>query len=300
VTSLQAINRAVVVGGSGAVGALLVERLAAAGVPALHVIDRCSPGALPEVTWLQDDICNPNHQTLRLIESVDLVILATPEEVAIAGLRAILTRMKHGSLLVDTLSVKSRFAHALEGVGTQAELLGINPMFAPSLGFAGRSVVAVPYAAGEQAESFLDFIRSQGSDVVRLSAEEHDRACAALQVATHAAILSFGIALRAANYDLTTAARIAPPPHRTLLALLARIVSGDPEVYRDIQVANPFAAEMRAQLVAAHRQLDAVVGAGDAESFNRLIVDLRSIFAGSDADYARLCARLFEVDPRTQ
>lgn len=286
-----------VVGGSGAVGALLVERLAVAGVPALYVVDRRSPQELPHITWVHDDICNPNRQTLLLIESVDLVILATPEEVAVAALRAVLPRMKQGSLLVDTLSVKTRFAQALVGIAAQAELLGINPMFAPSLGFAGRSVVAVPYSAGEQADAFLDFIRSQGSDVVRLSAEEHDRACAALQVATHAAVLSFGIALRAANYNLTSAARIAPPPHRTLLALLARIVSGDPEVYRDIQVANPFAAEMRAQLVAAHRHLEDVVGESNAESFNQLIVDLRSIFANSDVDHARLCARLFEVDP---
>lgn len=147
-TYIHAIARAMVVGGSGAVGALLVERLAAAGVPALHVVDRRSPGQLPHVTWMQDDICNPNDQTLRLISSCDLVILATPEEVAIAGLQVLLPRMKPGSLLVDTLSVKSRFEQALEGVGTQAELLGINPMFAPSLGFAGRSVVAVPYSAG--------------------------------------------------------------------------------------------------------------------------------------------------------
>lgn len=299
-TSLQSIGSAVVVGGSGAVGALLVERLAAAGVPALRVIDRRSPGPLPHVDWIRDDICNPRDQTLRLIESADLVVLATPEEVAIASLGTLLPRMPPGSLLVDTLSVKSRFAQALEGFGTRVELLGINPMFAPSLGFAGRSVVAVPYVAGQRAEAFLDFVRAQGSDVVRLSAEEHDRACAALQVATHAAVLSFGMALRAANYDLASAARIAPPPHRTLLALLARIVAGDPEVYRDIQVANPFAAGMRVQLAAAQRQLDDVVSEGSAESFDRLIVDLRSIFADADVDYARLCARLFEVDPRTQ
>ena len=291
---------AMVVGGSGAVGALLVERLAAAGASALHVIDRRSPGELPHVIWTQGDICHPTQRTLHLVESVDLLILATPEEVAVASLGALLPRMKLGSLLVDTLSVKSRFAHALEGVVTKAELLGINPMFAPNLGFAGRSVVAVPYSAGDQADAFLDFIRSQGSDVVRLSAAEHDRACAALQVATHAAILSFGIALRAVSYDLTTAAKIAPPPHRTLLALLARIVSGDPEVYRDIQAANPFAAGMRAQLVAAHRRLDDVVGDGNPESFDRLIVDLRSLFADSGTDYAGLCARLFEVERRPQ
>ena len=299
-TSFQAIHSAVVVGGSGAVGALLVERLAVAGVPAIHVIDRCSPGAQPHVDWIQDDICHPLDQTLQLIESADLVVLATPEAVAIAGLGAFLARMRPGSLLVDTLSVKSRFAQALQGTDTEVELLGINPMFAPSLGFAGRSVVAVPYATGERAEAFLEFIRAQGSDVVSLSAEEHDRACAALQVATHAAVLSFGIALRAANYELAAAARIAPPPHRTMLALLARIVSGDPEVYRDIQVANPFAAGMRVQLAAAQRRLDEVVSEGSAESFDRLIVDLRSIFADADVDYAQLCAQLFAVNPRTQ
>ena len=297
---IQGINRAVVVGGSGAVGALLVERLAAAGVSGLHVVDKRSPKAPSHATWVRDDICMPGDQSVGLIESADLVILATPEEVAIAGLRALLPRMQRGSLLVDTLSVKSRFAQALQAIGTQAELLGINPMFAPSLGFAGRSVVAVPYVAAERADAFLDFIRSQGSDVVRLSAEEHDRACAALQVATHAAVLSFGIALRAINYDLAAAARIAPPPHRTLLALLARIVSGDPEVYREIQVANPFAAEMRAQLVAAHRRLDATIDNGSAEAFNQLVVDLRSIFADAGIDYAQLCARLFDVDPRPQ
>ncbi|MBK7904607.1 MAG: prephenate dehydrogenase [Proteobacteria bacterium] len=296
-TCIREVSRAMVVGGSGAVGALLVQRLAAAGVPALYVVDRRSPRELPHVRWIQDDICNPSQQTLLLIESADLVILATPEEVAVASLGAVLPRMKQGSLLVDTLSVKTRIAQALAGIASQAELLGINPMFAPSLGFAGRSVVAVPYSAREQADAFLEFIRSQGSDVVRLSAEEHDRACAALQVATHAAVLSFGIALRAVNYDLTNAARIAPPPHRTL------VVAGTNRQRRPRGLPghsgrHPFAAEMRAQL--AHRHLDDVVGEGNAESFNQLIVDLRSIFARSDVDYARLCARLFEVDPRLQ
>jgi prephenate dehydrogenase len=296
VTSIRAITDAVVVGGSGAVGALLVDSLVAAGVATLHVVDRRSPASRSGVTPIHDDICRPSDSTLRLIETTELVILATPEQVAIEGVRAFLPRMKQGSLLVDTLSVKSRFAQALATVHRRAEVLGINPMFAPSLGFAGRSVVAVPYAAGDLAEAFLDFICSEGASVMRLNAEEHDRACAALQVATHAAVLSFGVALRAAGYDLAAVEKIAPPPHRTMLALLARILGADPEVYRDIQAANPFAAEMRAQLAAALRHLDEVVGSDDAEPFHRLIGELRSLFDDTSTNYAALCARLFEVD----
>ena len=145
-----------VVGGSGAVGALLVERLAAAGVPALYVVDRRSPGELPHV-----DVDAGRHlQSERPDAAADRV--GRPRDPRHSGSKwplqasaPLLPRMRRGSLLVDTLSVKSRFAQALEGVATQAELLGINPMFAPSLGFAGRSVVAVPYAARDRADAFL-------------------------------------------------------------------------------------------------------------------------------------------------
>lgn len=247
---------------------------------------------------IENDILRPSDETLMLLGASDLVILAIPEPVAIESVRAVLPAMKRDSLLVDTLSVKSRYAQALMAMATSTELLGVNPMFAPSLGFAGRSVVAVPYRCGELAEAFMAFIAAQGAEVVRLDAEAHDRACAALQVATHASILCFGMALSAGGYDLAAAERIMPPPHRTMLALLARIVSADPEVYRDIQAANPFAPQIRETLVDAHRRLERIADSGDPESFRRLVAELRSMFAGTNTDYAALCARIFEISPR--
>jgi prephenate dehydrogenase len=90
-----------------------------------------------------------------------------------------------------------------------------------------------------------------------------------------------------------------PPPHRTLLALLARITAGDPEVYRDIQSANPYAARARMDLLDAHRRLERIIASDDPETFHRLIVELRSVLANGKTDYADLCARLFSVDSRT-
>jgi prephenate dehydrogenase len=286
----------VVVGGGGAVGSLLVRALAAGGA-SVAIMDRRTSGCTPRGAAFEDDVRRPSTRSLERLGSSDLVVLAVPEEVAIAAVGAVLPCMRPGSLLVDTLSVKSRFAMASKAVPTEAERLGVNPMFAPGLGFAGRSVVAVPYAAGPLTAAFIDFIARQGSEVVRMGAEEHDRACAALQVATHAAVLTFGMALQATGYDLASAERIMPPPHRTLLALLGRILAADPEVYRDIQAANPHAAEMRARLREAHDRLEAIVGAGRAEPFDQLAGELRSLFSGAAVDYAKLCARLFEVGP---
>lgn len=298
VSGVSQFDNAVIVGGSGAIGGLFADALVAVGMSVPVVVDRRStPASMRRGNVIEDDILRPSNETLRVIGACDLVILAIPEPVALAAVQALLPAMKRNSLLVDTLSVKSRYAQALTVTATSAELLGVNPMFAPSLGFAGRSVVAVPYRCGALAEAFLAFIAAQGADVVRLDAASHDQACAALQVATHASILCFGMALRVGAYDLAAAERIMPPPHRVMLALLGRIVCADPEVYRDIQAANPFASQIREDLVEAHRRLDRIVTSGDPESFRQLCAELRGLFAGTDTDYAALCARLFEVGP---
>jgi prephenate dehydrogenase len=257
-------------GGCGAVGTLFADALAASGVSTLTLIDNRLPTVVsPGRTVLQDDARRPSRRTLERVSACDWLLLAVPEPVAIDALPALLPAMTRGALLVDTLSVKSRYARTLAAHATEVELLGVNPMFAPGLGFAGRSVIAVPYHCADRAERFLDFIAAQGSDVVRLDAEAHDRACAALQAATHASVLAFGLALNAAGYDLATMERVMPPPHRTLLALLARIIGADPEVYRDIQVANPFAAAARADLLEAHRRLESIIVSDDPDELDR-------------------------------
>jgi len=81
---------------------------------------------------------------------------------------------------------------------------------------------------------------------------------------------------------------LAPPPHLTLLALLARIASGEPETYREVQ-ANPHAAQARAALAtAATRLLDADFGEQLSRARRRL---------GAEADaFERACERLFALE----
>lgn len=291
-------NQIVIAGGGGAVGTLFADALLAAGHPAATIIDRRPDAAAPSQAgrFFAGDVQRPSEAVRALVRACDLLILATPEPVAITAAGWMLPEMKCDSLAVETLSVKSRYATAVAEVDSNAELLGINPMFAPGLGFAGRSVAAVPYRCRGLSRLFLDFIAAQGSDIVQMSAEEHDRACAALQVVTHASVLAFGMALLTGGFDLPAAERIMPPPHRTLLALLARIAGGDPEVYRDIQCANPYASRARLDLLDAHRRLERIVASDDPELFHGLIADLRRLLAGSRTDYARLCTNLFEVN----
>ena len=182
-----------------------------------------------------------------------------------------LAALPTGALLADTLSVKTPFARAALAAGAPVELLSLNPMFAPSLGFAGRAVAAVELAPGPRSHALLELLRGQSHVVLLPGAEAHDRATAALQVATHAGVLAFGLALAALDADLDELLPLAPPPFLAQLALLARIASGAPATYADIQRANPFGAEARAALAAALAQLGEAARDADPARLEALV-----------------------------
>ena len=154
--------------------------------------------------------------------------------------------LEPGALLADTLSVKTAIVAALEDEAPHLEALSLNPMFAPSLGIDGRAVAAVVVHDGPRARELLELLRSRGAHVVEVSAREHDELTAVTQALTHAAVLAFGLALEELDVDVDALGELAPPPHLTLLAMLARIASGQPATYRDVQAANPHARRVRA------------------------------------------------------
>jgi len=144
-------------------------------------------------------------------------------------------------------------------------------MFAPSLGFAGRAVLALEPRPGPRSGALLALLRTRAHVVTVPDAETHDRATAGLQVATHAGVLAFGLALAQLGGDLEALLPAAPPPFLAQLALLARIADGAPATYADIQRANPFAPAARAALADALGRLDAAARDADPHALEALI-----------------------------
>lgn len=256
----------VVVIGGGAVGQLFAALLTDAGAT-LTVVDRSAAAHVQLVLDARADA-----PALRAaLANADCALLALPEAVAIDALVHVLAALPAGALLADTLSVKTPFVQAALAVDAPVELCSLNPMFAPSLGFAGRAVLAVEPRTGPRSRALLELVRERAQLVVVPDAETHDRATAALQVATHAGVLAFGLALAQLDTDLDTVLPAAPPPFLTQLALLARIADGAPATYADIQRANPFAPAARAALADALRQLDAAARDADPQALEALI-----------------------------
>ncbi|WP_037840737.1 prephenate dehydrogenase [Streptomyces sp. NRRL F-5126] len=291
------IRRCVVVGGSGAVGALFAERIRAAGAR-VSVVDPARPPAGRAgggFAWVRGDVTAIDDRLAAELGHADLVVLAVPEQVALAAVPGVGAALRPDALLVDTLSVKQRFADAVRRHAPGVQAVGLNPMFAPSLGFEGRPVAAVVVGDGPRVAGLLDLVSSWGARIVRVDDRAHDRLAGATQALTHAAVLAFGLALaRLDDVHPRDLLRVAPPPHRALLALVARIACGTPEVYWDVQAANPEAPAARKALAESLARLTDTVEGGTEEAFEDLVGELR---AHLGADLPRLgdtCAALFE------
>src|SRR5687768_4861123 len=142
-----------------------------------RVID-ARPGGTDSIAG---DITAPDAEVAEAVSRANLVLLAVPEPVALRALDPLAAIVRPGAVLSDTLSVKSRFAARLADFPAAVEQVGLNPMFAPDLGMAGRPVAAVVTRGGPGSTALLDLVADWGGRVVRCTPEEHDATVAATQ-----------------------------------------------------------------------------------------------------------------------
>lgn len=286
-------NTACIVGGAGAVGRLLCELLLSE-FEQVKVIDiNCDvDNKLPGVEYITGDISIPD--VYGHLKDSALIILSLPEDPAIDCIDGLNEILKAGQCLVETTSVKSKIVSKLQALNSEFEILSINPMFGPSLGFQNQSVVCIDVNSGVLAADFKRYMKVAGAAVINMTAEQHDRSTAITQAATHAAIISFGMALEKLNYNSDQVKPIWTPPHRALMALLARVVAADPEVYRDIQLSNPYAQEARATLSECLNELDSNVLSGDRVKFAELFKSLEPVLGHNNKELTALCQKMFE------
>jgi prephenate dehydrogenase len=249
------------------------------------------------VRYERGDITVPSGAVAEHVAQADLVLLAVPERVALAAVAPLAARMRPGTLLADTLSVKGRIAALVRSEPRHVEAVSLNPMFAPSLGMKGRPIAVVTLIDGPRARALRELLAVWGARVVPIEAADHDRVTAAIQVATHGALLGFGFALQDLGVTTEELCGLAPPPHLTMLGMLARIVSGVPEVYWDIQASNPEAPFARKALQRGIERLAAVMENGCEADFAALFAKVKDFLSPYDADLADVCTKVFNTLP---
>ena len=268
-------HQVVILGAAGNLGRLFAATFRGADT-AITGVDLVAGGPDASYTaFLQSDITAPTRDTAAVLARADVVIVCLPEGVALEALPFVTATMPAGSLWVDTLPVKQELGPLLVRAA-HLEALSINPLFGPDLGFRDQHVAAVLVSGGPRATGFVQRMESAGARVTLMTAREHDRATASIQVATHAALLLFGMTLEKLNPAGAAAVNVSTPPYRLLLSLLGRIASAHPHVYWSIQRDHPDGQLVRATLSRAAAELQEMVAADDEQGFTERLSSLRA------------------------
>ncbi|EKX37845.1 hypothetical protein GUITHDRAFT_115985 [Guillardia theta CCMP2712] len=194
--------------------------------------------------YLSADPCDPKDAVIERVRSASVIISCLPPGPCVRALEALAPHMASGALFTDVLSVKSGICSAyseLKDKYPHIELLSVHPMFAPAAGWQGQNTVSIHIRTAGRSKAFEALIESWGSTIVPMeSGELHDRVTSAVQNATHAALITFGLTLKKMGYDAGLAKKISTPPHRAMIAVIQRMASiNEPDTYWDIQTENP-------------------------------------------------------------
>lgn len=194
--------------------------------------------------------------TLAQAAACDVVVFAVNVQDLRDALRAARGWLRDGALVADVCSVKVRALEVLlDEAPAGVDVLGTHPLFGPqTVAEQGRRGQPVALCPGRISPARLAWVRgvlegSLGLRCVEVTADEHDRQMAHVQVLTHL-IGHTAAAMALPEWPLATLAY-------TRLLQLRRNIEGDSErMFEQIQRWNPHAAAVRRAFVQAVQAVD--------------------------------------------
>lgn len=182
----------------------------------------------------------------------DVVILAVPFETYEKVLPEVANNLSPDALLVDICSIKVKpTALVKKHLPAHKNLLLTHPLFGPqTYDKKGEHVLIVTEKRGTKAEQVLGFCQKKlGLKVVYASAEEHDKSMA------HIHALTMFIARGLDNMNIPEP-KWQTPSFGYLLKLARLDEKHTEDLFRTIEVGNPYAAEVRQRFLEELQKTD--------------------------------------------
>lgn len=262
------VGTVTVVGAAGAVGSLFARRLASDGIRIVGIDREPNPTDVPWADFLTVDVIGPiTREAREVLEHTEVMIVALPESIAFQALDRLVPELPRGALLADVFSVKAPVAAWLQTARTDLEVLSLQPFFAPDLDFPGQNVAAVEFVPGPRSLWLQACLADWGARITLVDAATHDSVCALNQVAVHAALLAYGLAVDALGAEVGDLAMLSTPQSRALLNGVTRIATLNPAGYWAIQTGNPHGTKARSAVQTGLQELMRWIEGNDRAAF---------------------------------
>jgi chorismate mutase/prephenate dehydrogenase len=242
------LRRIVVIGGRGRMGALFARMLALSGYD-VEVLDK--------EDWDRADA---------LLGDAGMVLVSVPIHDTVAVIES-LPPLPGDCLLADLTSTKRAPLEAMLAAHP-GPVLGLHPMFGPSVDSMAKQVVAyTPGRDPEASQWLLDQIRLWGARVHEVEPHDHDHAMGLIQALRHFSTFAYGLHLASEDRALDDLLALSSPIYRLELIMVGRLFAQDPELYADIIMASTDNLELMERYHERFGQALALVENRDREGF---------------------------------
>jgi prephenate dehydrogenase len=203
----------------------------------------------------------------QIVPELDVILLAVPHPVSPSIINSYGRFLTDDHLLVDLSSVKSATAQASQGL--RSEVLLVHPMWSPQVSTMSGQTMIVCNEGRHALLSNILLQEFENSGVIlnKLSADEHDRVMALVQVATHAVLIGLGELHRQSGFLPETLTACESPIYRMISAMLGRMLSHQGELYADIALCNPYGTAAVSGLARCLAGFGEILQNGDRDEF---------------------------------
>ncbi|MBI3458951.1 prephenate dehydrogenase/arogenate dehydrogenase family protein [Candidatus Azambacteria bacterium] len=217
-----------------------------------------------------------------VVEQSDMVIFAVPTDDMLEVIHSALPYVQEDQLLMDITSIK---VHPVEAMlKSEAQVVGLHPMFRPDMPFDGQTVVACP--ARLTVPHWITFVASMltamQAQIQLRTAAEHDVYMMPIQVTPHSSTLTNALLIMVAGLSVSKILSFASPFYRVMLSLMGRLLSQDPDLYVSIIIENPETLKMLEQRVKIEKYMIQMIHEKNRAGLKNLFVQAKTHF-GPDA-----------------
>jgi len=219
----------------------------------------------------------------QIAKECDIVMVSVPIRNTVEVIAEIAPLMGSGQLLCDLTSLKAAPVAAM--LASRAEVIGLHPMFGPTVRSLRRQTIIVypARARKETVDSLLSIFRNEGAVCSVSTPEEHDRMMAVVQGLTHYVTLVIADTIRRLGVNVENTKAYMSPIYAIELSLVGRLLSQDPDLYGSILQENAFVPGVLAACRDAGNELSGIIASRDPEKFNEF-------FARNTRHFGSYCA----------
>ena len=284
----SAQNSLALVGGYGKMGVWILEFLHGQGLLDKMSVLITGPRKEPGEKVAKRFGCSYSPDNLTAADS-RFVVICTPIRIAPSAIAEIGPHLRKGSVLMDICSVKTEVCSVADKVVPRGvEYVSVHPMFGPSVrNLDGQVVIIVPVRGDSLVPRLQAFLEKSKARTIVTTSEMHDYALAVVQSLTHFTYLAVGTTLKDLDFGIRESRSLSSPVYELMLDMIGRILSGDPGMYAEIQMSNPYSAKVEELFLANAQRLKAAVDARDSAAFSRMMLEAARHYDDLDSAFSK-------------